>query len=277
MRLKFVSGKRHIEFDGSGEGAASVISVSGFEGVSKRYHTVRYVGMPGQITVSESVLPRVITVTGDICVKNSRPFSEYCTFFTEKGELYVSKGTVKKKIAYKPVIFRMTEQKGDFILFELKILCDFPYFSDWTSSFSDIYKRIDKVTGAFSLPMVFTERRTSLDVINKGQVECQPVVVVECVESGVYSGGIHIKNESTGKSLVLLTNMKKGEKITLDVKNRTISSDMRDNCYGILSGKCTLANFLLRKGVNSIVVENENQEETVKASLCFDNLYTEAM
>ena len=141
----------------------------------------------------------------------------------------------------------------------------------------DIYKRIDKVTGVFSLPKIFTERRTLTDVINKGQVESLPLIVLECVEKGVFSGGIKIKNTSTGKSLVLLTNMAKDEKMVIDVKNRSISSNMRENCYGVLSGECALADFLLQKGVNTIEITNENQGETVKASLYYDNLYTEAM
>ena len=166
---------------------------------------------------------------------------------------------------------------GDFVSFELKIICDFPYFSDSVNNSVDIYKRINKVSGAFTLPKIFTERTTDADIINKGGVSSEPEIVLECVEKGVFSGGIHIKNNATGKSLVLLTNMGKGEKIVLDVKNRIISSNMRSNCYGLLSGQCALSDFFLQKGINNIEIENKNNGETVKASLYFDNLYTEAM
>ncbi len=277
MRLKFVSGDKFLEFDGGGERAASVISVSGFEGVTKEYQTVRYVSVPGQVTVSENVLPREIVIMGDIYTKNSMPFSSYCTFFADSGELYVLKGTSRKKIAYKPIYFKQTGKKGDFVLFELKIMCDFPYFSDAVNNNIDIYKRTDMVTGEFHLPKVFTKRTTRADIINKGQVEAEPVIALECISSGVYSGGIHIINNSTGKRLILTTNMIAGEKIILDVKERRISSNQRQNCYGILAQDCTLADFYLKKGVNEIVIENKNDGETVSASLYFENLYTEAM
>ena len=277
MRLKFVSGGKAVEFDGGGETPASVISAVGLEGVSKKYQTVKYVSVPGQVTLSESVLPREIVVKGDIYTKNSMPFSDYCVFFADGGELYVLRGTSRKKIAYKPVYFKQTGKKGDYILFELKIICDFPYFSDSVSNVIDVYKRIDKVSGTFSLPKVFTERKTSVDIMNMGQVEAEPVIDVECVSCGSYAGGIHIINKSTGKTLVLDVNMQSGELLKLDVKGRTISSNMRENCYGILSENCALADFFLKKGVNEIAVENKNDGETVKAAIYFENLYTEAM
>ena len=277
MRLKFVSGDKFIEFDGDGERAASVISVSGFDGVKKEYQTVKYVSVPGQVTVAENVLPREIVITGDIYIKNSMPFSDYCIFFANGGELYVLRGTSRKKIAYKPIYFKRTGKKGDFVLFELKIVCDFPYFSDSVTDSIYIYKRTDMVTGYFQLPKVFTQRTTSADVINKGQVEAEPAITLECISSGVYTAGIHIINESTGKRLILASNMLDGEKILLDVKNRRISSNKRQNCYGILAEECTLADFFLKKGINKIVIENKNDGETVSAFIYFENLYTEAM
>ena len=277
MRLKFISNQKHIEFDGTGESGCSVISVSGLEGISKKYRTVKYISVPGQITISERVLPREIVITGDIYLKNSRPFSDYCIFFAEKGELHIFSGTARKKIAYKPVYFKQVDKKGDYVLFELKIVCDFPYFSDSVNNSIDIYKRVDKVTGAFTLPKVFTERTTRADIMNMGQVECEPVITLVCDTSGVFSEGIHIKNESTGKKLVILSNMQQGETIVLDVKNRSITSNLRQNCYGILSGECALSDFLLKKGENKIAIENKNDGETVKGSIYFENLYTEAM
>jgi len=277
MRLKFVKGEKFIEFDGCGSKEASVISVSGLEGVTKKYKTVKYVSVPGQVTISEDVLPREIVVKGDIYIKNSRPFADYCRFFAEEGELYVLRDTSRKKIAYKPVYFRQTGKKGDYILFELKIICDFPYFSDSASFGTDIYKRIDKVSGDFVLPKVFTERTTKADIMNMGQVEAEPVITIECISAGVYSGGINIKNESNGKRLLLLTNMMPHERIVIDVRNRSITSNKRQNCYGLLSGDCALSDFLLDRGINVIAIENLNNGETVSGSIYFENLYTEAM
>ena len=277
MRLKFVSGGRIIEFDAYGEKEASVISASGLEGIKKQYQTVNYASVPGQVTIAENVLPREIIIKGDICTKNSRPFSDYCTFFSDGGELYVLSGTSRKKIAYNPVDFKRTGKRGDYILFELKIICDFPYFSDSVNNSIDIYKRIDRVKGTFNLPEVFTERKTEVDIMNMGQVISEPVITVECLASGDYSEGIHIKNESTGKALVLVTNMLEGEEFVIDVKKRTISSNMRQNCYGILSGECAMCDFFLRKGLNKITINNKNPGETVRGSIYFENLYTEAM
>ena len=277
MRLKFVSDNKSIEFDGLGEKAASVISVSGLEGVTKSYQTVKYVSVPGQVTISESVQPREIVISGDIYTKNSMPFSDYCIFFAQGGELYVFSGTSRKKIAYKPIYFRQIEKKGDYVLFELKIVCDFPYFSDSVNNKVDIYKRVDKITGTFPLPKVFTERITEADIMNMGQVEAEPVIELECIAQGGYVGGIHIKNESTGKALIIKSNMLSGEKLVLDVKNRVITSNKRQNCYGILSEECALAEFFLKKGLNKISILNKNDAETVKAGIYFENLYTEAM
>ena len=277
MRLKFVSDGKIIEFDGSGQCDGSIISVSGLEGVTRDYQTVKYVDVPGQITVAENVLPREIVVKGDIFLKNSMNFSGYCNFFDQWGLLHILRDTSRKKIAYKPVYFKRVGDNGDFVSFELKIICDFPYFSDSVNNFVDIYKRIDKVVGTFTLPKVFTERITEADIMNMGQVVAEPVIELDCVAPGRYSGGIHIRNTSTGKTLVIKSNMISGEKIVFDIKNRTISSNKRQNCYGLLSDECTLADFFLQKGLNKISIENKNDAETVKVVINFENLYTEAM
>ena len=115
MRLKFVSDGKIIEFDGSGQCDGSIISVSGLEGVTRDYQTVKYVDVPGQITVAENVLPREIVVKGDIFLKNSMNFSGYCNFFDQWGLLHILRDTSRKKIAYKPVYFKRVGDNGDFV------------------------------------------------------------------------------------------------------------------------------------------------------------------
>ncbi len=277
MRLKFVSNEKKLEMDGCGELDASVISISGLGIPDKKYNTVKYVDLPGQITLSESVLPREIAITGDICTKGAMPLSKYHIFFSDGGTMYIFNSSGRKKIDYKVSSFDTGEKKGDFVPFVLKIICDYPYFSDSVNSETGIYRRIDKISGDFSLPAVFTERLTEADIINSGQTASEPIIKVECTKQGVYSGGITLYNSKNNRSLTLGINLLLGEIITLDVKNREISSNLRANCFGVLSDSSVLSEFVIEKGINNISLTNKNNGETVKASIYFDNLYMEAV
>lgn len=277
MRLKFISQNKILEMDGSGELDASVISVSGLGVPSKKYNTVKYVDLPGQVFVSEAVLPREISLKGDIYTKGAMPVSGYHIFFSDGGTMHILNDSGKKKIDYKVSKFETGEKNGDFVPFELGLICDYPYFSDSVNSEIEIYKRVDKVTGRFSLPKVFTERITESDITNYGQVKAEPVIKISCIASGVYSGGITLYNTRNGKALKLAVNLMVGETITLDVKNRSISSNLRENCYGVLASDSVLSEFLIEKGTNHLILTNGNDGEVVSVSIYYDNLYVEAI
>jgi len=277
VRLKFVSNGKTVEMDAKGKLDASVISVSGLGAVQKKYNTIRYVDIPGQVTLSESVLPREISVKGDLFIKGAMPVAKYHIFFSAGGTMHIFNTSGRKKIDYKVMGFKTGDKNGDYVPFELSLICDMPYFCDSVNSPINIYRRVDKITGAFSLPAVFTERITSVDVSNLGQTVSEPVIEIKCSQEGVYSGGICILNETTGKKLVLDTKLSLGEVIKIDVKNRKITSNARENCYGVLNSECILSEFLIEKGLNHISVTDENDGETVESTIYFDNLYVEAM
>lgn len=277
MRLKFVSEEKVLQMGTDDGFDASIIEISGLGVPEKKYNTTRYVDMPGQITVSASVLPREISIKGDIRIAKSMPIGAYHIFFLNGGELYIFTQRGKKKIAYNPKSFKTGQKNGDFVSFELCIICDFPYFSDSVNNAYRIYKRIDKITDDFILPAVFTERVTEADIINSGQVDAEPLIKIECTKQGVYSGGIRLYNALTQKELKLDVNLSLGEIIEIDVNKRTVSSNMRQNCFGVLSQNCVLSEFVLGKGINHISLFNQNDGETVSCSISFDNLYAEAI
>lgn len=273
MRLKFVSGKRVLKM-GSGFDA-SIIEIKGMGLPEKRYNTQKYVGMAGQVTLGTYVLPREIEIKGDICLKGGMKINKFHTFFDNGGVLYILNKRGRKKIEYNPVSLETDEVHGDYVAFTLKLICDFPYFSDSVNEVFDIYKRVDMINGAFSLPKVFTKRTTDSDIYNKGQIASEPVISIECIKEGEFSGGIVIQKGK--KVLKLNTSLTAGEVLTIDIKNRNISSNKRQNCFGILDENCLLSGFVLDTGINNISVSNSNDGEIVATSISFDNLYSEAM
>ncbi len=273
MRLIFESDGKKLEMGDDCD--ASVIEISGLGTPERQYNTKRYVNIPGQVTVSSHVLARNIVIKGDICLNGGLPTEKYHTFFCQSGMLTIT-GKDKKNINYNPVSFKTGNRNGEFVSFELKLVCDFPYFSDGNDIPYEIYKRLDMVTGKFSLPKVFTKRVTEVDIYNSGQADSEPVITIGCTNQGIYSGGIVIYNALTKKELKLDTNLSLGETITIDIKNRKISSNKRANCYGILNENCVLSDFVIARGINHILLTNLNDGETVTASILFNNLYAEA-
>lgn len=105
----------------------------------------------------------------------------------------------------------------------------------------------------FTLPCVFTKSVNEKTLINSGDCETYPVFTVT-YNSDLQSGIIAIENITTDKKITINYTTSKGETLTVDTFNQTVTSSKNGN----ITGKITLDTefFSLLKGENRVKADS---------------------
>lgn len=113
----------------------------------------------------------------------------------------------------------------------------------------DIFGYEDEMTESFTLPCVFTSRFHKKAVSNMGDGAVYPVFVVKCNASSPGST-ILLKNNTTGKQVLINYQTSDGEVVTVDMANQYVQSSINGN----ITNRVTLDSefFSLEQGVNEI-------------------------
>lgn len=165
--------------------------------------------------------------------KTSYPLVYYDGCNTYKAEAYID-----GNITFGRVI------NGRNSAFVINITIPSFYFKSFKEVTKDVYRRADMVTGRFTLPMVFTKRDSTADIVNKGDVSAFPIFNLHCNEE--MSENIVIRNDTTNEELQLNYKPVKGERIVIDAEQFKITSNLNGNIIKCLSADSTF--FELGKG-----------------------------
>ncbi len=263
-----------------GGGKADSLNITEIHGLSfpeTSADTVSFSGAPGQTVVSVSVLPRTITVTGDIIDKTGKITSKSARIFSKSGTLYVVLKSGKREISARALSFEPQKRKGIFVPFSLQFICDNPYFEDSFETLENVYKKEKLLSSPFYLPAMVSKRTTEGIVLNRGTYKNEPLFLITTKENAPCPEGIVIENKTTGKKIKLLCDVLKDETITVDIKNRKITSNIRGNLISTLSGDSLLSELYLIEGINEISAYAKEEPELLCVTLKFKNSYVEAL
>lgn len=92
---------------------------------------------------------------------------------------------------------------------------------------TNIFTEMPLLKNSSVLPCKFSERVSAATVVNDGDVPAFPVIKIECEVQNV--GDIILKNNTTGKELILEYTMTPGETVTADMKEMTVYSSVGGN------------------------------------------------
>ena len=301
------TGRLHLN-GGNGIYPWKVIDISGLELAGKSLNTAVYPSQVGQTTVSETVDFRTITMSCDVYSRNSNRFeiSKALKILNEPGILSFFSSYGKRKIKARCVSAVPGERHGGYQTFALQFVCDYPYFEDWDDTTIPIYK-IEKLIGSgkrywyendelkystispdekgsaqFILPCMFSRRTTDATVMNIGDVDTEPIIIITILGNANEGNLIIYKDKGTDaeqKLELMFTGdyiPENGDVITVDIPKRQIYNQKGDNLLPCLSQDSFLSDFWLNKGKNMIEVENE--VSTSCTVVCkYSNKYVEAV
>ncbi len=280
-KIVFENDAGRLCLSGGGDEAWRITKISGLGMSEKKYQTVSYFSEAGQKTVSERREARIITIAGDVFGTEKlavRRVSRAIKILDKPGWLTIrSNGTVRR-IWARCSGFEDGEAYGAFRKFAMQFCCDCPYFEEVGNDSIALFKKTKEIKNTFTLPKIFTCRTSEGVVVNKGDVEAEPIL-------NIYFGAeiadgekvtLTIYNKTSECRLVMSLYPKPGDIVTVDVTKRKIYNDRGENLIAALFDDCSLNKFTLKEGANNITITSD--VETNLSVVCrFTNRYLEAV
>ena len=255
---------------GGGANGFNITQISGLCIPENDISAVRYPNIAGRVVTRATPMERVITISADVSDDNKRYISNALRVFSIPGTVYITSLGKTKKIKCRSIAFEPGKKKGSYVPFTLQLCADYPYFEDMYETVTNISKREAELSSPFILGCAFSKRLFKNNVINYGDVAIEPVFEISSKEGVACPSGITIKNLTNGNSITLNTDVLAGETITVDVKKRTITSNLRGNMISCIAKDTSLSRFVLDVGVSLVEISAPGTEDKI-VSLCRHN------
>ena len=293
IHISFENEAGRLVLSGGREAVFRTLSVAGLGLPTKEFNVTSYAGQRGQETLSEVDRLRVITVSGDASRALQKELSRMTRILYYPGVLKIQSGNKRRRIACRCTSLDDPERIGPFAKFVIQFTCDDPLFNDFEDTAEPVYERKNHLYGNIANSawgtngkLAFSTRLSGADLLNKGDSPCEPVFTVTNNEPLAWPDGtgLRIKNVTTGQKLELEYPLAKGESVTLDMRERRITSSNGDNLINFISKETFLSDFALARGMNRIETENYAYASSTAVSQkkmlveCrFNNNYIEAV
>ncbi|WP_249311514.1 phage distal tail protein [Congzhengia minquanensis] len=279
MNITFQNDFGKILMTGGGKGPAwKIKEITGLGIPEKSFAYNTFAGVAGQELSSVSVLARTITMNVDIdCRFPQISMSRAACILNADGVLTIHHGTKHRAISCRCTSFTKTEKKAAFFEATLQFVADNPYFHDCEEKRVVISRKNDKLTFPFHLPVTFSERVNSTDLVVSGEEASEPVIYIfgDDPENTDYDdNSITIVNKTANAFLKLNYKISYGEQIKIDIPNREITSNLRERMFQYLSDDSFFSSFVLLSGANEIECRTNVR---INAYILFQNNYLEAM
>lgn len=279
MKITFYNEHGRIDMSGGGRKCdIKIKEISGLGMVEKSYKYTTYPGIAGQEVSDVTILPRQITIKVDIEEKFlSDSISRISCVLEKDGVLIVENGRKRREIGARCVAFVKDERKAKLTEAVFQFVADNPYFTDCVRKEVLVRERKGSLISPFSLPCVFSERKTSANISVLGGVMSEPEIFITGKISNIYeteNDEIVIKNKTTGASITLNYRIAPGETIKIDIPKRSVTKENGEKLISCLSDDTYLSEFYLAPGFN--VIETESLQR-LSLRLVYKNNYTEAM
>lgn len=280
LRVRYENALGVVEMTGGGESELRITKMDGFGLVGREYNTVVYSGYDGQETVSSRALPRAITMAVEFCCNNiAEKLKKALLVLNQKGSLLVETDGFSRRIFCNQVTVTDSERilKNRISAMVIQFVCDSPYFEDAEDTVVALYRRVKLLETPFSLPTMFGDIVIGANIYVSGAFSVEPVLTLYYPEELEKAESIVITNETNGAVIRLEYTPSKNDVVTVDIKNRKISSSLNGNLIQNLSDDTFLGDFVLEKGINIINLFVGDVSSGFIAECKYNNLYSEAV
>ncbi len=279
MTFTFTNEMGNFKLFGSGTKGFLVCSVTGLEPVDLSRSVKSYIGEDGCFEDSSQYMQRIITLSCDFSINENskneirnamRVLSKKCTLLIETTDS-------KRKITVNSASFTFGKKYSNYQTFVIQLVCDYPHFSDEDESQCILFKKDKLLTANSILPQIFSKRISSGFVYNSGDLKIYPVITITKNDDIIRDNQIIIENMSNKNSITINKSMVKDETVTVDIKNRTITSSIEGNILGTLDLYSSLSDFWCDCGENLINVLLGGEQSGIEIQIDYYNEYLEAI
>lgn len=269
MTLEFKSKYGKLRFTGGKSGGWRITQIKGLGPPEGEYTYHTFSGMHGQKLASVRYLARTISVKCDIYPDDVSP-RKGAKILSDEGVLTIHIGGRIRKTNCRCTSFTKAEQKSAVTEAVIQFVSDNPFFfGDEVTK--DAAKTVPGLVSSFTLPCVFSHRTTEAELSVSGDTETEPVIVLTAHED---VENFTLSNRTTGAFLTFSGGFAAGERIVVDIENRTAVSSVSGSVLNRLTDDSFLSRFTLTEGKNTVAVSAEGN---ISCTLSYRNRYREAM
>lgn len=266
MEIVIQNKNGRLEIGGGNHPTAKLIEIAGLGLPASEPNTIKYAGQPGYKMLGRVDMERTITMSLDF---DGIPFDVMKVYrvLQEECELLFFLGGERRKI--KGICLNPTEAES--IIFKrmyklvLQFVCENPYFEDFSDKVISLSTRTDMFPSYFdsaegkqvidlAATPIATVRDATVKITNRGDMNIYPTITVVAEED---CETLVISNNTTNKSITINKSIAVGEKVVVDVYNRTIKSDINGSLLNYISDDTIMSEFVIERGINEMKVENE--------------------
>lgn len=277
MKLIYENDRGKVVMHGGGDGTFNIIEIRGLSLPDSDVNSVYYPNVAGCKVESITPLERSITVSADARDKTGSQISRAINVFSKAGTITIVSGGKIRKISARCVSFEPNKRRGIYVPFAVQFVADDPYFTDVYETKTAVRKREKVLVSPFVLPCAVSIRKVEADIINHGDSEVEPVFEITSTSGAVCPYGIVIRNESKNEEIKINTDVSAGEVITVDVKNRKITSNTRGNLISCLDNETSISRFSFDTGISTTKVIAQDIEGEIYVTCTFNNRYIYAV
>lgn len=199
-----------------------------------RQNEVTYIEEDGSLFADTYYEPRVFTVSGTILangyremialknnlIKKCRPKDKIQLYYCNGVRTYYAEGETQRL----PQFFKRIKY---YLPFQIELRIPDFYWTSENEEVNNIFETEKRLTNSTSFPSVFSVRKNNSIIVNDGDASAWPRITILCERPN--SSNISIINETTGNIFTIEYTMSANEKIEIDMKRRTIISDLTGN------------------------------------------------
>ncbi len=277
MRIILENELGTIELSGGGGGAFRVFALSGLGIPQYERRTFASYDFDGAVESGRRIPQRTIVIGGDY-KGTERDASRLLKLLSKPCRMVIIQDALNREANVSCANVEFEQKNGVYTKFAIALSCDDPYFYDSEPTRVGLYVKEKLITGETMLPAVFSMHTAYARIEPSGDAEIEAKYVISGKRiSGEEEGSIVISNLTTGKSFTLLYLPQDGEIITIDMKDRTITSDIAGNLIEYISDDSFLADLVIEKNGAELSALGYGGASDISAFLIYKNKYIEAV
>lgn len=199
-----------------------------------RKNEVAYIEEDGSVFADTYYEPRMFMVSGTILADNyeemivlknnltqkCRPKDKLQIYYCNGVKTYYAEAETQRL----PQFFKRLK---NWLPFQIELCIPGFYWMSQNEEINNIFLAENRLTNSTVFPAVFSVRKNKSVVTNDGDADTWPHITILCETPN--QSDISVINETTGSSFTLQYTMCAGERIEIDMKSKTVISDLTGN------------------------------------------------
>ncbi|MDO4618449.1 MAG: phage tail family protein [Clostridia bacterium] len=272
--IKNIHGERVLTGDGGGN-----IGITKISGISNPpYEIKKYTSFDfdGAIESARRIPSRGITLAGDI-KGDTKAVKEFLKILSDPFDMIVI-GDDEREIRIASANCEINKIEKNISKFVISCIADDPYFYDSDETKVALFEREELVDKNLTLPSMFSKRTATAGIkVNSDRIIEPKIVITGKNTESQEDGRIVIINEKTKAEFVLLYTPEENEIITVDVKQRQITSDKNGNIISSMTLDSFMSDLEIGTEGATFSLVGYGKASNISAYIIYKNCYLEAI